>query len=133
MASTSNCGQSPLTANSSFAAMRRNRERVRIDHPLGTRQSRRHHVEPGSRTFRAPMTAAHLAEFESIFCANPGCVLHVRPGDVNVRGSGNWAQLADGIILGRRRVDTIMLCDRCAASVPRGDVILARRSGVSAA
>jgi hypothetical protein len=79
------------------------------------------------------MTAVHLAEYESTFCANAGCVLHVRPGDANVRGSGNWAQLADGTILGRRRVDTMMLCDRCAATVLRGDVILARTSGVSAA
>lgn len=79
------------------------------------------------------MTASYLAEFELSFCANADCVLHVRPGDANVRGSGNWAQLADGTILGRRRVDTTMLCDRCAASVLKGDLILAHRSGVSAA
>jgi len=45
------------------------------------------------------MTEEILTEYDSIFCANPRCVLHVRPGDVNVHGSGNWAQLADGIIV----------------------------------
>jgi len=63
------------------------------------------------------MTEEVLIEFDSIFCANPRCVLNVRPGDANVHGSENWAQLTDGIIVGRRRVDAVMLCDRCAARV----------------
>ena len=79
------------------------------------------------------MTEEVLTEFDSIFCANPRCVLHVRPGDANVHGSGNWAQLADGIIVGRRRVDAIMLCDRCAARVMNGDVVLVKRNAASAA
>jgi hypothetical protein len=79
------------------------------------------------------MTEEVLTEFDSIFCANPRCVLHVRPGDANVHGSGNWAQLTDGIIVGRRRVDAIMLCDRCAARVMNGEVTLATRGTVSAA
>ena len=58
-----------------------------------------------------------LTEYDSIFCANTGCVLHVRPGDPNVHGSGNWAQFEDGTIIGRRRVESTMLCDRCAARV----------------
>jgi hypothetical protein len=66
-------------------------------------------------------------EYDSIFCANSGCMLHVRPGDSNVRGSGNWAQLEDGTILGRRRVDSTMLCDQCAKRVMRGEVTLATR------
>jgi hypothetical protein len=69
-----------------------------------------------------------LPDYDSFFCANPGCVLHVRPGDANVHGSGNWAQLADGIIVGRRRVETVTLCDRCAATVIKGEVILVTKS-----
>ena len=72
------------------------------------------------------MTEAALTEYDSIFCANSGCLLHVRPGDSNVRGSGNWAQLDDGTILG--------LCDRCAERVMRGEVALVTRPvGQSAA
>jgi hypothetical protein len=79
------------------------------------------------------MTEEVRTEYDSIFCANPRCVLHVRPGDANVHRSGNWAQLADGIIVGRRRVDAIVLCDRCAARVMKGEVTLATRTVVSAA
>ena len=74
------------------------------------------------------MSEEVLTEFDSFVCANLRCVLHVRPGDTNVRGSGNRAQLADGIIVGRRRVDAIMLCDRCAARVMNGDVVLVANS-----
>jgi hypothetical protein len=70
------------------------------------------------------MSEEILTEYDSIFCANATCILHVRPGDPNVQGSGNWAQLADGTIVGRRRVDAIMLCDRCATKVLRGELTL---------
>lgn len=63
-------------------------------------------------------------DYDSAFCANTACVLHVRPGDANVRGSGNWARLADGIIVGRRRVGSVMLCDRCAGKVMRGEILV---------
>ncbi len=79
------------------------------------------------------MSEVALTEYDSIFCANPGCELHVRPGDPNVQGSGNWAQFPDGTIIGRRRVESTMLCDRCAARVMRGEVTLATRSASSAA
>ena len=79
------------------------------------------------------MTDEALTEYDSIFCANTGCVLHVRPGDPNVRGSGNWAQFEDGTIIGRRRVESTMLCDRCGARVMRGEVTLATRLTASAA
>jgi hypothetical protein len=69
-----------------------------------------------------------FTDSDSFFCANADCVLHVRPGDKNVHGSGNWAQLAEGIIVGRRRVETVTLCDRCAAKVRRGEVILVTKS-----
>jgi hypothetical protein len=70
------------------------------------------------------MNEESLTEYDAIFCENPACVLHVRPGDTHVRGSGNWAQLADGIIVGRRRIDAVMLCDQCAAQVMQGEVTL---------
>jgi hypothetical protein len=66
------------------------------------------------------MTSEVLNESDSVFCANPSCVLHVRPGDANVRGRGNWADVGDGIIIGRQRVADVMVCDRCAATVRRG-------------
>ncbi len=69
-----------------------------------------------------------LTDSDSFFCANAGCVLHVRPGDANVRGSGNWAQLADGIMVGRRRVETVTLCDRCAAKVMRGEILVVTKN-----
>lgn len=56
-----------------------------------------------------------MLEHDSVFCANTGCALHVRPGDANVEGNGNWAETADGVISGRQRVGTVMLCDQCAA------------------
>jgi hypothetical protein len=55
-----------------------------------------------------------VLEYDSVFCANARCALHVRPGDVNVKGNGNWAETAEGVITGRRRVGTVMLCDQCA-------------------
>ncbi len=67
-----------------------------------------------------------MRECDSAFCANSACVLHVRPGDVNVEGSGNWAEFADGIILGRQRVESIILCDRCAGRVLSGKLTLRR-------
>ena len=78
------------------------------------------------------MTEATLIEFDSVFCANAGCVLHLRPGDENVRGSGNWAEVADGIIVGRQRVDAVMLCDWCAAKVMQGEIDVAPRRAASA-
>jgi hypothetical protein len=72
------------------------------------------------------MAQGMLGEYDSSFCANAGCVLHVRPGDANVRGTGNWAELADGVLIGRQRIDAVMLCDRCAAKVLRGEMTLQR-------
>jgi hypothetical protein len=46
--------------------------------------------------------------------------------DVNVKGSGNWAELANDIIIGRQRVEGIMLCDRCVARVLSGELALRR-------
>ena len=65
-----------------------------------------------------------MLDYDSVFCANTGCVLHVRPGDVNVKGNGNWAETADGVIIGRRRVGAVVLCDQCAARVVRGELKL---------
>jgi hypothetical protein len=51
------------------------------------------------------------------FCANPDCVLHVRVGDAGVVGSGNWAQFADGRIIGRIVYCGVYLCDVCGRSL----------------
>jgi len=37
----------------------------------------------------------------------------VRAGDPGVTGSGNWAQLPDGQIVGRSLYNGVYLCDRC--------------------
>jgi hypothetical protein len=63
-----------------------------------------------------------VLEYDSVFCANTGCVLHVRPGGVNTQGNGNWAETVDGVITGRQRVGTVMLCDQCAARVVRDEL-----------
>ncbi len=47
------------------------------------------------------------------FCENPACVLHVRPGDPGVRGSGDWAVRPDGIRTSRSLYGGRMLCDLC--------------------
>jgi len=67
-----------------------------------------------------------VREFDSVFCANSRCVLHVRPGDANVEGIGNWAETADGIIIGRQRMGTVMLCDQCVARILRGELSVQR-------
>jgi hypothetical protein len=55
----------------------------------------------------------HVFELDLPFCANPECELHVRAGDPSVRGFGNWAQLADGRIIGRSGYGGVFLCDAC--------------------
>ncbi len=47
------------------------------------------------------------------FCSNPQCPLHVRAGDACVRGSGNWAVMPTGGIVGRGIYDGAYLCDPC--------------------
>ncbi len=64
-----------------------------------------------------------MREYDSAFCANTDCVLHVKPRDINVKGCGNWAELADDIIVGRQRVEGIMLCDRCAVRLLCGELV----------
>jgi hypothetical protein len=53
------------------------------------------------------------------FCSNPECDLHVSPGDARVRGHGNWAELPDGVILGRGLYDGRFYCDRCGTALIR--------------
>jgi hypothetical protein len=47
------------------------------------------------------------------FCSNPDCQLFVRAGDPGVIGTGNWAQLPDGQIVGRSLYNGVYLCDPC--------------------
>lgn len=48
------------------------------------------------------------------FCSNAECVLHVRPGDPQVFGSGEWAVRPDGVVTSRRLQHGRMVCDVCA-------------------
>lgn len=50
---------------------------------------------------------------EHLFCNNPLCDLYVRTGDPGVQGAGNWANLANGLIVGRGLYGGVFLCDRC--------------------
>ena len=47
------------------------------------------------------------------FCSNPACVLHVRVGDPGVRGHGEWAERADGVLTSRGIYGGRVLCDVC--------------------
>lgn len=67
-----------------------------------------------------------MRECDSIFCENPGCALHVKPGDANVEGNGNWVKTAEGLIIGRQRVQAVMLCDQCVALALRGELTVVR-------
>jgi hypothetical protein len=60
------------------------------------------------------MNTVIVSEYDSVFCAVEECDLHVRPEDPQVRGWGNWAVFANGLIIGRRRIEDRILCDRCA-------------------
>jgi hypothetical protein len=61
------------------------------------------------------------------FCGNSRCPLglHVRAGDRNVNGDGNWARLADGIMMGRGVYQGVYLCDACGKALLQGVVKLA--------
>lgn len=47
------------------------------------------------------------------FCSNPDCILYVRASDPGTIGSGNWAELSDGRIVGRSLCFGVYLCDMC--------------------
>lgn len=47
------------------------------------------------------------------FCANPSCTLHIPDGHDGM-GYGNWAELHNGCIVGRTRVNGRTYCDPCA-------------------
>ena len=83
-----------------------------------------HRIEPERE--RLVIEGISVRECDCAFCANPRCVLHVNPGDVNIKGNGNWAETPDGIITGRQRVHSVLLCDRCAARVARGELTVQR-------
>jgi hypothetical protein len=78
-------------------------------------------IEP-DQVRRLILERINVREYDSVFCANAGCVLHVRAGELNVKGNGNWAETPDGFIIGRQRVQTVMLCDRCATRAARGEL-----------
>jgi len=82
-------------------------------------QAHRHEPEQERRLI---LERIGMRDGDSAFCANAGCVLHVRAGDVNVKGNGNWAETPDGFITGRQRVHSVMLCDRCATRAACGEL-----------
>ena len=53
------------------------------------------------------------------FCSNPRCTFHVRVGDPQVDGFGDWATLADGITVSHRWIRGELLCDLCAREALR--------------
>lgn len=63
------------------------------------------------------MTLANAA----CFCANPACDLHLRATDVNVRGRGEWAELANGLMFSRTRMGEAMYCDKCVRAAIEGE------------
>jgi len=48
------------------------------------------------------------------FCSNSRCTFHVRVGDKNVRGFGDWATLANGTTVSHRWIRGELFCDLCA-------------------
>jgi hypothetical protein len=65
-------------------------------------------------------TQDEWTEFGAYFCANPACALHVRAGEPNVHGRGNWARHPDGWLVGRSRYGGAMLCDDCGRAYNEG-------------
>ena len=62
---------------------------------------------------KQPSNTMNGLEKDFPFCSNPDCQLFVRAGDPGVMGSGNWAQLPGGQIVGRSLYNGVYLCDRC--------------------
>ena len=59
-----------------------------------------------------PDAARGSSEF---FCSNPVCVFHVRVGDPDVRGFGDWASTEAGVTVSHRWINGQLVCDLCAA------------------
>ena len=53
------------------------------------------------------------------FCSVPDCMFHVRVGDRNVSGFGDWATLKDGTTVSHRWIDGELLCDLCSRPAVR--------------
>jgi hypothetical protein len=51
------------------------------------------------------------------FCANVRCILHVTSDSAGVVGWGNWAELPNGLIVGRGLIDGIPMCDLCSENI----------------
>jgi hypothetical protein len=45
-----------------------------------------------------------------------------RPRDLIAKGNGNSTEIPDGIISGRQRVQSVMVCGPCATRVTRGEL-----------
>jgi hypothetical protein len=60
-----------------------------------------------------PMDHSATTDLSPCFCANVDCALHVRRGDPQVDGWGDWAVRPDGVVTGRAVYDGRVLCDLC--------------------
>lgn len=66
-------------------------------------------------TVREPLRASVIEVMRGAwFCSDANCVLHVRVGDPQVFGAGEWAVRPDGVVTSRRLVHGRMVCDVCA-------------------
>ena len=67
------------------------------------------------RPFPLESDASKPRGSSEFFCSNARCDFHVRVGDPNVKGFGDWATLKSGITVSHRWIDGHLLCDLCAA------------------
>ena len=73
------------------------------------------HVRLDERFMSAlPRTDDMPVGSSEFFCSNSRCTFHVRVGDKNVRGFGDWATLANGTTVSHRWIRGELFCDLCA-------------------
>ena len=81
--------------------------------------------------FLSPKLEMHTFESDSPFCSSLRCELHVRTGDTDVHGFGNWAHLPNGRITGRGLYDGFFLCDPCGRENRNGGSNPNRNGGMT--
>jgi hypothetical protein len=67
------------------------------------------------RPFPLEPDTARTRGSSEFFCSKARCDFHVRVGDPNVNGFGDWETLKSGITVSHRWIDGHLLCDLCAA------------------
>jgi hypothetical protein len=71
-------------------------------------------INPETRFFN-PKLEMHTFESDYPFCSGPRCELHVRAGDTDVHGFGNWAHLPMGASLAAGYMTASFCATRAAA------------------